>query len=139
MDALCWTEPFVWHGQCYDITVSRQTGGKCYTAETVLGPGDKVISDGRSVEDAVEQLRDVLPVAFGAWCGGCSWAILKCQMGILAWLPGLAGPRSRGDCREAAWCVSPLTCRHSRLCVVLHTLVYCSSPTYWHCYASRTI
>jgi hypothetical protein len=65
MDALCWTEPFVWHGQCYDITVSRQTGGKCYTAETVLGPGDKVISDGRSVEDAVEQLRDVLPV--GVW------------------------------------------------------------------------
>jgi hypothetical protein len=25
----------------------------------------------------------------GAGRGGGSWAILKCQMGILAWLPGL--------------------------------------------------
>jgi hypothetical protein len=56
-------EHWWWEDQCYLISVYQDARRAFYTAETRLGPGDKIISDGRSVEDALRKHRMMLPVA----------------------------------------------------------------------------
>jgi hypothetical protein len=62
VDAVCKVEQWQWEGQSYLITVSRHSRGT-YTAETELGPGDRIISDGRSAEDVLRAHRAMLPLA----------------------------------------------------------------------------
>jgi hypothetical protein len=60
------SEPFLWEGKCYLVQVYRasHTAGRClHMAQTALGPGDVVISDGRSPEEVLQKQHTVLPVA----------------------------------------------------------------------------
>jgi hypothetical protein len=63
MDTVCQVEHWQWEDQCYLIYVYQDVRRAFYTAETQLGPGDRIASDGRSVEEVVEQLRGILPLA----------------------------------------------------------------------------
>ena len=69
MDASCGVEHFLWHDQCYVIHVYRHAdrSARCaYTAETCLGPGDKIVTDGRSPDEVLRRLQALLPVALHA-------------------------------------------------------------------------
>ncbi len=63
MGELCDVEHFLWHDQCYLIHVYRHAHRSAYTAETCLGPGDKIVTDGRSPDEALRTHWEVLPVA----------------------------------------------------------------------------
>lgn len=58
--------PFLWEGKCYLVQVyraSHHTGRCVHIAQTALGPGDVVISDGRSAEEVLHKQHTVLPLA----------------------------------------------------------------------------
>jgi hypothetical protein len=60
------SEDFLWEGKCYLVQVyraSHATGRCMHMAQTALGPGDLVISDGRSAEEVLKKQHTVLPVA----------------------------------------------------------------------------
>jgi hypothetical protein len=60
------SERFLWDGKCYLVHVYRssQGAGRCsHMAATTLGPGDSIISDGRSPEEVLHKQRTILPLA----------------------------------------------------------------------------
>ncbi len=65
-EKLLFSEHFLWDGKCYLMHVYHRplNGGRgSHMAETTLGPGDRVISDGRSPEEVLQKHRTILPVA----------------------------------------------------------------------------
>ncbi len=62
MDTLYYVEHWVWKGQDMMTRVYRQAKD-CYTAETVLDILDKVVTDGRSEDEALRTHLRVLPLA----------------------------------------------------------------------------
>ncbi len=65
MGALCWVEEWRWYNQPYIIRVHRHDCGT-YAAETLLRPGDKLISDGDSVEAVLRTHKAMIPLALRA-------------------------------------------------------------------------
>lgn len=65
-EELLFSERFLWGGKSYVVHVYRHAvkQERCvHMAETVLGPGDTIISDGRSPEEALHKQQTVLPLA----------------------------------------------------------------------------
>lgn len=65
-EELLFSERFLWEGKSYVVHIYRHAAKKercLHMAETVLGPGDTIISDGRSPEEALHKQQTVLPVA----------------------------------------------------------------------------
>jgi hypothetical protein len=65
-EELLFSERFLWEGKSYVVDVYRHAAKqeRClHIAETVLGPGDTVISDGRSPEEALHRQKTILPLA----------------------------------------------------------------------------
>ena len=65
-EELLFSERFLWQGKSYLVHVYRHAVRRdrgLHMAETVLGPGDTIISDGRSPEEALHKQQTVLPVA----------------------------------------------------------------------------
>ena len=65
-EELLFSERFLWEGKSYLVHVYRpavRRVRRLHMAETVLGPGDTIISDGRSPEEALHKQQTVLPVA----------------------------------------------------------------------------
>ena len=65
-EELLFSERFLWEGKSYLVHVYRHAvcrERRLHMAETVLGPGDTIISDGRSPEEALHKQQTVLPVA----------------------------------------------------------------------------
>jgi hypothetical protein len=65
-EQLLFSEHFLWDGKCYLVHVYRRplyNGRGSHMAETTLGPGDSVITDGISPEEALQKHRTILPVA----------------------------------------------------------------------------
>jgi hypothetical protein len=63
---LLFSRSFLWDGKNYMVRVYRRSQEKergSHMAETILGPGDSVISDGRSPEEVLRQHQTILPVA----------------------------------------------------------------------------
>lgn len=57
---------FFWEGKSYMVTIYHDPARKhccSHRATTVLGPGDTVISDGRSAEEALHRQQSILPLA----------------------------------------------------------------------------
>jgi hypothetical protein len=66
VEELLFSERFLWEGKCYVVHVYRQAAQRkrcLHVAETVLGPGDTIISDGSSPEEALHRQQTVLPLA----------------------------------------------------------------------------
>ena len=66
MEELLFSTQFQWEGQSYPIHIYRHTHAhtRCsHMATTTLAPGDMIITDGRSAEEAVLKQQRVLPVA----------------------------------------------------------------------------
>jgi hypothetical protein len=60
------SEPLQCEGKHYLVHIYRQVARPercCHMATTVLGPGDTIISDGRSPEEALRRLQTILPLA----------------------------------------------------------------------------
>ena len=65
-EELLFSERFLWEGKSYVVHIYRHAAKqeRClHMAETVLGPGDTIISDGRSPEEALHKQRTILPLA----------------------------------------------------------------------------
>ncbi len=62
VDALCYVEHWVCKGQDMMTTVYRQAR-ECYTAETILEPDDRIITDAPSEDEALRTHLRVLPLA----------------------------------------------------------------------------
>ena len=65
-EELLFSERFLWEGKSYLVHVYRHAvrrERRLHMAETVLGPGDTIISDGHSPEEALHKQQTVLPVA----------------------------------------------------------------------------
>ncbi len=65
-EELLFSEHFQWEGKCYLVHVYRRSADKArgsHMAETTLGPGDRVISDGHSPEEVLYQHQTILPLA----------------------------------------------------------------------------
>ena len=65
-EELLFSERFLWEGKSYVVHVYRHAAKRercLHIAETVLGPGDTVISDGRSPEEALHKQQTILPLA----------------------------------------------------------------------------
>ena len=65
-EELLFTERFLWEGKSYVVHIYRHAMKKercLHMAETVLGPGDTIISDGHSAEEALHKQQTVLPLA----------------------------------------------------------------------------
>ena len=65
-EELLFSERFLWEGKSYLVHVYRHAARRkrgLHMAETVLGPGDTIISDGRSPEEALHKQQTVLPLA----------------------------------------------------------------------------
>jgi hypothetical protein len=63
---LLFSQPFQWDGKSYTVHVYRRMLGKergSHMAETTLGPGDCVISDGRSPSEVLHTQQTILPLA----------------------------------------------------------------------------
>ena len=63
---LLFSKSFLWDGKSYMVRVYRRSQEKergSHMAETTLGPGDYVISDGRSPEEVLYRHQTILPVA----------------------------------------------------------------------------
>ena len=61
-----YSEHFVWDGKCYLVHIYRRCwchGRGSHMAETVLGAWDRIISDGGTPEEALQQQLTVLPAA----------------------------------------------------------------------------
>ena len=65
-EELLFSERFMWEGKSYVVHVYRHAAKRerCFhIAETVLSPGDTIISDGRSPEEALHKQKTILPLA----------------------------------------------------------------------------
>lgn len=65
-EALLFSAPFLWEGKSYVVQIYHDPAKKnrcSHIAATVLGPGDTVISDGRSPEEALQRQATILPLA----------------------------------------------------------------------------
>jgi len=65
-EELLFSERFLWEGKSYVVHVYRHAAKRercLHIAETVLGPGDTIISDGRSPEEALHKQQTILPLA----------------------------------------------------------------------------
>ena len=65
-EELLFSERFLWEGKSYVVHVYRHAAKRercLHIAETVLGPGDTVISDGHSPEEALHKQQTILPLA----------------------------------------------------------------------------
>ena len=65
-EGLLFSERFLWEGKSYVVHVYRHAVRRerdFHMAQTVLGPGDTIISDGRSPEEALHKQQTVLPLA----------------------------------------------------------------------------
>lgn len=65
-EELLFRAPFLWEGKSYVVEVYRDPAKKdrcSHLATTVLGPGDTIISDGRSPEEALHRQQTILPLA----------------------------------------------------------------------------
>ena len=65
-EELLFSERFLWEGKSYVVHIYRHAAKKqrcVHMAETVLGPGDTIISDGLSAEEALHRQQIVLPLA----------------------------------------------------------------------------
>ena len=65
-EELLFSERFLWEGKSYEVHIYRHVARKercLHIAETILGPGDSVISDGRSAEEALHKQQTILPLA----------------------------------------------------------------------------
>ena len=62
MATLHYTKHWVWKGQDMMTRVYRQAT-ECYTAETVLEPDDRIITDAPSEDEALRTHLRVLPLA----------------------------------------------------------------------------
>lgn len=65
-DELLFSQRFLWEGKSYTVHVYRDSTkrqGSLHIAETELSPGDTIISDGRSPEEALRKQQTVLPLA----------------------------------------------------------------------------
>ncbi len=62
MDTVYYVERWVWKGQDMMTRVYRQARD-CYTAETVLEPDDRIITDAPSEDEALRMHLRVLPLA----------------------------------------------------------------------------
>jgi hypothetical protein len=65
-EELLFTERFLWEGKSYVVHIYRQAVKKercLHMAETVLGPGDTIISDGQSAEEVLHKQQTILPLA----------------------------------------------------------------------------
>ncbi len=62
MDVLYYVEHWVWNGQDMMTGVYRQAT-ECYTAETVLEPDDRIITDAPTEDEALQAHLRVLPLA----------------------------------------------------------------------------
>jgi hypothetical protein len=63
---LLFSKHFQWEDKCYLVHVYRQvqrTTRGSHMAETALGPGDSIISDGNSPEDVLHRHQTILPLA----------------------------------------------------------------------------
>ena len=59
-EELLFSERFLWEGRSYVVHIYRhaaQKEGGLHMAATVLGPGDTIISDGQSPEEALHKQR----------------------------------------------------------------------------------
>ncbi len=66
MDTRCRIEHWECQGKGYVVHLYKQTQGTVrvlYWAEITLAPGDKIVSDGPSVEKVLHQHHAILPVA----------------------------------------------------------------------------
>ncbi len=60
------SEHFLWEGKCYLVHIYRREPRRpqgSHMATTILGPGDTIISDGRSPEDVLQKQQNILPLA----------------------------------------------------------------------------
>jgi hypothetical protein len=65
-EKLLFSKRFQWEGKSYVVHIYRHAAQKercLHMAETVLGPGDTIISDGHSAEEALHKLQTILPLA----------------------------------------------------------------------------
>ena len=65
-EELLFSERFLWEGRSYVVHIYRHAAQKergLHMAATVLGPGDTIISDGQSPEEALHKQQIVLPLA----------------------------------------------------------------------------
>ncbi len=65
-EKLLFSERFLGEGKSYVVHIYRHAARqeRClHMAETVLGPGDTIISDGQSAEEALHKQQTVLPLA----------------------------------------------------------------------------
>ena len=66
VEEFLFSTPFQWEGKHYLVYIYRQMSRHeryCHMAATVLGPGDTIISDGRSPEEALHKQQTILPLA----------------------------------------------------------------------------
>ena len=65
-EELLFSKHFLWDGKCYMVHVYRRSLAKergSHMAETLLGPDDRVISDGGSPQEVLIKQQAILPVA----------------------------------------------------------------------------
>ena len=65
-EELLFSERFLWEGKSYVVHIYRHPVKKercLHMAETELGPGDTIISDGHSAEEALHRQQIALPLA----------------------------------------------------------------------------
>jgi hypothetical protein len=65
-EELLFSALFQWEGKSYLVHIYRHMARHercCHMAATVLGPGDTIISDGRSPEEALHKQQTILPLA----------------------------------------------------------------------------
>jgi hypothetical protein len=65
-EELLFSEHFLWEGKCYLVHVYRHARERercSHMAETTLGPGDTIISDGCSPEEVLQKQQTILPLA----------------------------------------------------------------------------
>lgn len=63
---LLFSKHFEWEDKCYLVHVYRHVqrhNRGSHMAETALGPGDSIISDGSSPEDVLQKHQTILPLA----------------------------------------------------------------------------
>ena len=66
VEEFLFSAPFQWDGKDYLVQIYRHMARherSCHMAATVLGPGDTIISDGRSPEEALYKQQTILPLA----------------------------------------------------------------------------
>lgn len=66
VEKLLYSVDVPWNGKDYIVHIYRHPAKKArcsHSAATVLGPGDTIISDGRSPEEVLNRQQTILPLA----------------------------------------------------------------------------